>query len=255
MVNENSALTDQRRFSSVLLVHPALNEPNSIELLLGRSLTFLAGCDVGSETWSAHRSEYVSDRNFYPDSVGDPSLRKRDHGYAHQVYVGWTRLPSLDANAVLLASPYVRLLQRMVRDLAGRVSGPALQFLSMDMPSIYRSFARRDAGLVATKVTLQMLSQPGLELVSLTGRNPLDSELHEQIKDVAAPYALRAEVNLGDHKARVNVDRHGNIWWYQTDEAKLGTVLSLVSRIAAIDSLKLTRTLPLERAEPDDESP
>ncbi|MGU7616658.1 hypothetical protein, partial [Klebsiella aerogenes] len=90
---------------------------------------------------------------------------------------------------------------------------------------------------------------------SLTGRNPLDSELHDQIKNVAAPYALRTEVILGDHKARVNIDRHGNIWWFQTDEAKIGIVLSLISRLASINSLRMTRTMPLDRAEPDDEEP
>lgn len=255
MAQVSAPLTDQRRFSSVLLVHPNLTDSKATVDYLQGSLSALADCKIQDDEWTANRCEYVSGRNYYPDSVGDPEARKRDHGYAHQVYVASRRLAPSQTNMVLLASPYVRLLQRMVTDISRRLPAPGLQFYSLDMTGIYRAFEGRHVGLTATKVTLQMLSQPGLELVSLTGRNPLDSELHDQIKNVAAPYALRTEVILGDHKARVNIDRHGNIWWFQTDEAKIGIVLSLISRLASINSLRMTRTMPLDRAEPDDEEP
>lgn len=255
MASASPTMTDQRRFTSILIVHPEIREPATLAALIGARIEPVAASEAAGTPLGVERVEYVTQTNYYPDSVGDKEERRQPGGYPHQLYVARVRAGVSGVDAVMLASPYVRLLHRIVNELGRRIRGPALQFITLDMPAIYRAFARHTEGLVATKVTLQMLSQPGLELVSLTGRNPLDSELHEQIKEVAAPYALRAEVFAGEQRVRVNVDRHGNLWWYQTDEAKLAGVLKLIGLLSNIDSMRVSRTIPLERAEPDDESP
>jgi hypothetical protein len=249
-----STLTDQRRFSSLLIAHPELRTSDSLLKRLGASLVALDSVEADRSGWGLRRCEYVAPKNLYPESLVSDSSTERSNGFAHQVYVGAAHLSSLSQTVLVLASPYVRLLQRMVREATRQDSGPAAQFVTLHMPTVYEELERGVPGFAATRVTLQMLNQPGLSLVSLTGRNPLDSELHSQIKSVAAPYSVRTEVSQDDQHVRVNVDRHGNLWWYQTDEGKADLALSLVNLLDEVGATRLSRTLPLDRAESEDDS-
>jgi hypothetical protein len=126
----------------------------------------------------------------------------------------------------------------------------APQYLSVDMAALYGQLSGRDLpGVNVTKVTMQMLNEPTLELVSLAGKNPLHSELHAAIKDVAAPYSLRTELNSGEGRNRVNIDRHGNIWWFQVAEGRIAAALRFIDRLDEMQVFRRTRSRPLDRAE------
>lgn len=251
---QHSSLTDQRRFSSILIVHPHLKSPEDlVEMMRGR-LRLDPQVKAGGPDWAVTRAKYFAARSHYPASVIPPESIEEHSGYAHEIYLG-----SISATAgpgfVLIASPYVRLLQQLVGYLARSRPEPALQYLAVDMRRTYAELQQDQARIAVTRVTLQMLNQPGLELVALTGRNPLNSELHASIEQVTAPYAVRVEVTgtSGD-KSRVNVDRHGNVWWYQTDETRLEAPLGLIEALANANAFHLTRSLPLDRAKNDDDA-
>lgn len=252
MAETSSRAIEQRRFSSLMIYHPALESHGALRLTLGRSIAAATALEFGGGMWPSYRSEYVVHQNYYPAHVVDANLQRREDGFAHDIYVAEGSLLS-GTKVLLLASPYVRLLQRLVGELDRRVGAPAIRYLNLDMPSIYKAFEKGSPGMTATKVTLQMLNEPGLELVSLTGRNPLNSDLHASLKEVAAPYALRTEVTIGEDRARVNLDRHGNLWWYQTDESKFRMTLMMLATLAELNALKTTLHMPLDRGELDDE--
>jgi hypothetical protein len=148
----------------------------------------------------------------------------------------------------------VRLLASITGNIRSRLDRPAPRYVSVNMTSVYEALS--DGGvdqLTATKVTMQMLSEPTLELVSLAGRNPLHSELHAAIKKVAAPYSIRTEISGDSNKCRVNIDRHGNFWWFQAEEKRIVLPLSVIDKLDEAGALKLTRTRPLDRAEDEDD--
>jgi hypothetical protein len=148
----------------------------------------------------------------------------------------------------------MRLLSQLLRLLRSNLPGPAPQYLSVNMAATYAALSRGVEGVATTKVTWQMLGEPGLELVSLAGRNPLHSELHAALSAIAAPYSLRVDVDGDDEQhCRINLDRHGNLWWYLASEKRMALPLMLIDTLERFDVLKKTRTVPLERAEGTDD--
>jgi len=149
---------------------------------------------------------------------------------------------------MVLASPYVRLLRQLDEELRVAVAnGPALRYLNIDMPRVFESFQSGKSSLTATKVTLEILDElENLELVSLTGSNPLNSKLHAQIKSVAEPYAIRVEYSNGLQRARLSVDRVGNLWWYQTDETKTRLIFLALDELIKMGAANVGLRLPLD---------
>ncbi|HWU31227.1 MAG TPA: hypothetical protein VN108_00060 [Marmoricola sp.] len=124
------------------------------------------------------------------------------------------------------------------------------------MRRTYELFESRLGSMSATRVTLQAVNQPGLNLVALSGKSPLGSRLHQSIQDFTAPYSVRVDVDASDgSNIRVNVDRHGNVWWYQSAESRIAAPLGLLDALADADTLRQTRSLPLDRAAEEDDAP
>lgn len=246
---------EQRRYTSVLVCHDDLRDFLALRKLLAGSVGSHRSVRLPETEWSIHRFEYLANRSLYPGHIVSAEDRRRGDRYAHDVYFA-TREPlrSLNTPVILLASPYVRLLSSITSDLRKKLDHPAPRYVSVDMASVYQTLSDGSVGeLTATKVTMQMLSEPTLELVSLAGRNPLHSELHAAIKKVAAPYSIRTEVSGENSKCRVNIDRHGNFWWFQAEEKRFALPLNVIDRLDETGSLKLTRTRPLDRAEDEDD--
>lgn len=241
--------TDQRRFTSLIMSHARLNSLQSVaELVIGSPSHPIA--EVDADGWSVWRWEYIADRNHYPEHLVDVEQQRRDGGFAHDVYLAHRSFKG--DNYVLLGSPYVRLLHQVLDRIRTAIRAEAApRYAVVDMRRVYEAFQSGLPNMIATKVTLEMLAEPTLELVSLTGRNPLNSRLHAQIKDVAAPYAIRTEVNVNDQRARVNVDRHGNLWWYQTDESKTKNAIGFLDALLEIGAVRLSRLVPLDRVSDD----
>jgi hypothetical protein len=244
------AVYEQRRFSSVLLSHPRLTDFASFAEILSNAGADHKRLALGRPTWSAERFEYLYFRSLYPESRHPPEMTRRDGGYAHQLYFAARgELASLRVPVVVLASPYVRLLAHVTAQLKEGLQGPALRYLAVNMRQVYQSFANAGPDMTPSRVTLQITNEPDLELVSLAGKNPLRSDLHAALSEVATPYSLRTDMSSGGVTCRVNLDRHGNVWWHQTGEEALAVPLLLVDRLEQLGALHLTRLFPLDRAE------
>jgi hypothetical protein len=244
-------LREQRRFSAVVLHHPDLVNHSALRRLLGAAVASSQSLGRPASGWNVTRFEYLWNRSLYPDTVVRPDDQQRQGGYAHDVYAAYAPARDNQPAAVLLASPYVRLLSSINTTLRRALNPPALQYGALDMDGVYRYLSSVENGTPARRVTLQILNEPGLELVSLSGKNPLHSELHAALARVAAPYAVRVEAEDHGENCRVNLDRHGNVWWYQTVEAKFLVTLKFLATIRMLGVIHSTRHFPLSRAGDD----
>jgi hypothetical protein len=250
-------LHENRRYSAVVFQHPSVKGLAEIKGAIAPSIGRASNLkSIGQGRWEVDRFEYLLDRSLYPKHLLDPESRKRRNGYAHDLYCAVPIRKSTTGPApILIASPYVRLLDTLFRNLRRSLPPPAPQFLSVDMPKVYEKFIAGETAMTAIKVTLQMLSEKTLSLVSMSGRNPLRSDLHQAIIRVAAPYSLRSLIVDEKGPCRVDVDRHGNFWWYQSDESTIRGALSFIDVLQSWNSLVPVRSLPLDRIMDSGEEP
>jgi hypothetical protein len=243
---------EQRRYTALVFQHDAVPDYNAFLKLLPSVRRAARVRLPKSSDWRAERFDYLAKTNLYPETV-KIGANGNSNGFPHAMYYGGTSgLSTLTGPVTVIASPYVRLLNRVANDLRRKLPPPASRYLAIDMRRVYEAVAEGQPGITATRVTMQMLNEPTLELVSLAGKNPLHSDLHAALRKVAAPYSVRAEVEGDTGAARVNADRHGNLWWYQSDESRLERPLRLLEALDRWGALRVVRSLPLDRATEDE---
>lgn len=251
---------EQRRYSAVTISHPALGSVKDLRGLLGRRIGKAKHLSSVTPNWTVDRFEFYAYRNFYPATrlaAAGQSLhdRERDNLYSHDVYIAINGEPrAADGHGyAVVASPYVRVLVDLLRQLRDALPAPAPQFFAIDMEGAYSTLASVRDRFSATKVTWQMLGDTGLELVSLSGASPLHSSLHNALRGVASPYSVRVEVRVSDLHCRVSADRHGNLWWYLAAEDRVSIPLTFVDLLNERRLLRLGRTSPLDRVDGADD--
>lgn len=237
-----TSATNQRPFTAIMLQHKDLQSVADLPRLLKAGSIppvneFLAG------EWTVWRWEFIHHRNLYSDKLAVE--RKRDGGWAHDIYIAQR---FIDGESYLaLASPYVRLLRQLDEDLKGALrQRSAILYGRVDMPKVYAAFQSGNTDLSASRITLEILDEKVLDVVSLTGKNPLNSKLHQKIKAVAAPYAIRVELAEENKRARLSVDRVGNLWWFQSNEAKTELVFQALDKIIGMNAIGKGRRFPLD---------
>jgi hypothetical protein len=248
MVDTN--IHEHRRYSALLMTHADLGRFAGLERVAGETLGNSINVSVPRSKWKTVRFEYLTATDLYSAARTGSRSRSREGRFPHFMYCAISpTLPNLGSPVMFVASPYIRLLSRLVKATTRALPPPAPRFVQVDMTKTYSAFARPLPGMKATKVTLDMLVKTkDLELVSLTGEDPLRSDLHAAIKKVTAPFALRVDVDDDDGRTRVSADRFGNLWWYLSEEARLGNTFRLVDKLDELGVLKLGRSLPLDKA-------
>lgn len=245
-------LREKRRFTALLACHPQVSSVKDLRELLTPQVTKGRSVRVSAAPeWDVQRCEFLYRRSLYPERTIAPESRQRGDYFAHEVYIAGRRLPGLGGFVTIVASPYVRLLNLMASTLKAKVPQPAPRFVAVDIAAAIKDLARNEQLFSVNVVTLQMLTEPMLQLVSLAGQNPLNSKLHAALHEVTAPYALRAEFPVKP-PSRVNVDRHGNVWWYQAGEQRFASPVTLIDYLDRIGALRLSLRLPLVREEGED---
>lgn len=245
---------ERRRYSAVLVTHPQLGKYADLNRVLGASASAGATVKLGKSGWRTVRFEYLSTTSLYSRSRVKPEARARDNGFAHDMYCAISPdLPGLGSPVMLVASPYVRLLARILKRVTKDLAPPGAQYVKVDMPAAYKGFSSHVPGLTATRVTLSM---PGdgddVEFVSLTGTNPLRSDLRAAVQEVGEPFALRVEASIsGEPNSKVHIDRHGNLSWYLTTEDRMTHAYRTIEAFDGLRLLNFGRALPLDK-KPDD---
>lgn len=254
---QRTNMYEARRYTCVALHHPKLRSIGNFADSLGSSIG--ERMSVVSETlWAVERLDYLTTRSYYPPPAASSEVEpSRTREIPHALYVGTAILPisSEPRLVTLVASPYVRLLDAVLTGLNAAMSPPSLTFVRFDMRRLYQHFESSPGDtLRATRVSVRVTGEAGLELVSLSGRNPLRSELRHAIQEVAEPYGVRLDVGRpGRRASRVHLDRHGNIWWYLNEEQEVKFPLLILAALGQEGFFQSTRVCPLRRRTDDDE--
>lgn len=233
-----------RRYSAVVVADDRVTSMAALQGLAGSRFgrTRKLSADAGVE---AFRVELI-------DSAFRYSTLPRPDGelFEHVGYVAFfgTSLGRL----TLLVSPFSRLLHRVVRDITGRLDPPVEGFLRTDVPALVRGVRQHDIALnPVSSITLRVQGDDGVDLVSLAGRLPIDSTMFETLEatrvrvgkeqlPLARPYRVRVELrhNIGDKPPlRLNLDRHGNMFWYQAGSPTVGEVCLFLQQLCALDGI------------------
>lgn len=240
-----------RRFTAIAITHRNLRGTSDAAGPLGTSLVSPVTVPITPDGWSVVRMEYLARRKLYPDHVGDATRDRGTAGYAHDVYVASKDFGGRIGPVVVLASPYVVFLHEMVAMIADKLDGPALQFLGIDMPTVYRALDASGDSAAVNRVTMQVIGEPNADVVALAGKRPLHSKIHETLEGVTVPYGIGVKVDFGGTDCRVGLDRHGRITWFQTAEDRIAHPLALLDRIKSERAVVKVRRFPLEK-EPKD---
>lgn len=250
-----SLAIERRRYSSVLIRDPSLDGLAAFKRLAGDLADEFLEIECTRPGWRVYRFGLIHNRSLYPSHLVDPRTLEREKGFAHATYLAVRDGGQSSSRLVVIASPYIYLLDKLtVRLEYGSRGNRRLKYCAVDMPRLYKEVGGGMSGLSATRVTLQIRGEPNLELVSLSGRNPLHSKLHNAIKSVAKPYAIRAQLSESPELCRLSIDHHGNVHWYQADETKIESALGLIERLRELDVLLDTDSRPLDKVDDEDAS-
>jgi len=236
-----------RRFTAIALVHPELSSPADVSKRLVTRLGAPKRITPGPSGWSVTRMEYTAARKYYPEHVGGDDRNRGEAGYAHDIYVATRDFGGRVGPVLLIASPYIHFLEAIHKLLDGAATRPAIQYLGIDMPSVYRSLDASGEEATVNRVTMQVMGEPNADLVSLSGKKPLHSSIHEKLLGITKPYGIGVNVDYEGTDCRISLTRHGRINWFQTAEDRVAHPLVLLDRIHRDGGLKKVRRYPLKR--------
>ncbi|HEY0119226.1 MAG TPA: hypothetical protein VGC04_10625 [Cellulomonas sp.] len=213
------------------------------------------GEPLESPSWSLSAVEFTTERNFYRS--GPWALRESPSGggFSHRCWVGVSPGP-LGRSNVLLAAPYSRLLESLLVYTSALSPDGGATFIRPDLKVAFERF-EIDPELAryrVSQITIQVLGQEAVELVTLTGKYPLRSKIRDALFGDAAsghalarPYALAVQDSRDRRSPRVHMDRHGNLWWFLANDSAILAVADVLD-LFLHDSMRLQVTVsPLRR--------
>lgn len=250
-----NATPASRRYSAVLISHPSLPTtaprlPVDWEHLTGdriRTRWQLPG-------WTACHAQHLSNRNFYSASIADERALRAPGGYVHDVLLA---LPSASVHgAMLVAAPYIYFLRDLVRKLEGHLGQPRPHYQTLNLGRAFNELADPPSDLVRIRqFSVQHRGSSSADRLSVSGRNPLRSDLGRQFATNAgdSAYGIRIEAGFhSDFKTNVNLDRHGNLWWFHRGEGSLANVTSTLDLLRQCDLIGATRAIPPDHKDDDE---
>ncbi|GAA3833479.1 hypothetical protein [Nocardioides panacisoli] len=171
--------------------------------------------------------------------------------YPHRVFVADATIDGRPYH--LVASPYVRFLAKCLKRLDDSRPMPLIYF-KPSMSDVFSHFeTTRPTRLAATRISVLMEGDVGLEIVSLSGRNPLRSDLRHALLGVASPYAIRVKGTFIEKRpVNIHADRHGNIWCHLGSEEALINMAAFASVMIRNGHLAPTSSSPLLRLPGED---
>lgn len=234
---------EPRRYSAVLLAADGSLTSRQLLSALGSERRKVRSVDIPSTDWSFTAGTVRATSSY---SRSSRSKADAEGMYSHKVFVAEGSID--DATFLLVASPYIRFPADCMKRV-DRAGDSQLTYVRPSMPAVFSYFEKvRPNRLAATRISVLMEGDVGVEIVSLSGRNPLRSDLRHALLKVASPYAIRVKSTyLEKRPLNIHADRHGNVWCHLGSEAALINVAALVSVLARHGELTSTSTSPLLR--------
>lgn len=244
-----------RRYSAVLVAQPALP---TVATELQRTWVALTGDTIGQSwsigRWTAAHVRHLSLKNYYSSSLLDEADRKVPGGFVHDLIVAATG--SSDDRYLLIAAPYVYFLSDCLRTLEAKVGQPRPWYQTVNLSRAFKVLADPiGEEFRVRQFSVQHRGSSSADRLSVSGRNPLRSDLGHQFAAEAGDAAYGVRIESGTHEAfrtNVNCDRHGNLWWFHRGRGSLENVLACVDLLRTLHLVEETRLFPPDHKDDDE---
>jgi hypothetical protein len=242
---ELEELLHARRFSAVLVARPEGVQLAQTLRQTCRIANFTGENISARPDWVIQRGNFTSSRSYFSNIPKDAFSVKE--GYAQGLYIGAANLivDQLERPTILVATPYIRMLDEVVSKLAD-ASPTELEYLTPSMGGAFSFFHDRTFTWIdATRISVADDQDPGVSLVSLSGRHPLRSALRMDLEGTIGPaHSIRLTTSAAPNPTHVHVDRYGNFNWYLRDAAHMRNPVEAISLMSDAKLFKTTTTLP-----------
>ena len=247
-IDEDLYKRQYRRYSAMLVKHPVLQSTQDFYSKFADVLKTRGRRILPASTKSDFREfQYLRKSSLYPNAIANgPSANGLFPHYISVSAIAGASVKS-DQHWLLVSAPYVRILREIDKQLRLRAKESTMVYLVPRIDRVFEFMSRYRPSLKATRITVQISGDVGVEQVTLTGRNPLRSDLVQALNSVAEPYSIRIDVTEPDEKVGVYLDRHGNFWWYLRSPKQLANVTRLVRELLDQKLTQIGVSVPLSR--------
>ncbi|MFZ2526224.1 MAG: hypothetical protein WAX14_01025 [Rhodococcus sp. (in: high G+C Gram-positive bacteria)] len=207
------------------------------------------------DAWSVAKVTVESPRNYFTQ-LPDNAVATQD-GFVQELYAAFRHVETGGRTVpiLVLVAPYVRLLNRILTQFTLNVGAPAVQYCTPVMEEVFGLFESTSfEWMDATRISVKDDSEPALDLVSLTGRNPLRSNLRRELLGLGPAYSIRLSVRLGASATNFHMDRFGNSWWYHRSDEDLTAALKVFDALLGSVAVNQGRHRPTYRVVPSSDA-
>lgn len=199
----------------------------------GSLLSDIRRCATFTGGWVLYEARYERVSSLYPSHVHDNGpVRGKNGRYSHDIFIAVGEMGSFGRVAWVL-SPYQQILAEVNKLLLARPGSRAPQYVWADMKKMYSFLASNPNDVTVKRVILRIVTDSNAEIVSLTGRNPLQSDIHRSLAVTTLPFGAGAEIDAGGVKCRVTIRQVGIVEWYQYE---LSTIEYVIAYLISLDS-------------------
>lgn len=236
-------------FSGVVMSHAGFSFDDP-RLIASAPRDVTASMTRTFDAWKISQVAFKSTRNFYNTGVVDPQELKYEDGYLHEVFSAVTKVATSIGESHTIAvvmSPYSRLVPRFVERVMQGSADRDLTYYRLDMGRAFRFFATKNVrNMTPIRISFSDKREPGLDLVSLSGRNPVRSNLFKELEEIGPPYGIKMACEfMPNESTNLHADKHGNYWWYQNSgDGPFANVLGAISSLLEVGLLAKTKDQP-----------
>lgn len=238
-----SLLLQGRRFGAVAV------PSRYVSKAMANGALYLAESSTESEFtvagWRAYR--LASDfSNSYFSTVSKDQFAVGKDLFRQEYYVA---VAPDGIDVALIISPFVRLLDRILTRVSRVQDAQSpLTYAVPDLDEVFRAFEDEQFNfMTATRISVKKDEDPIVDLVSLSGRNPLKSNLREDLRKAGNAYSVRMAVGPKGQQINVYLDRFGNLSWFQRKEADLWAPLRALGALVEFVSINEVASRPTKR--------
>ena len=254
---QNAVMLQSRRYNAAVVQHACLEGTPAERIRAWAEVTKdRLGPIAGINDWKVSAATHYSQTNFYSPVAASRETIASDDGFVQGLYLlapprGWFG----DEPCLLVAAPYIRLLNRTLLDFERSVGQPRPGYIRPKMAEAFVAMIDPpDTKAHVARFSVLERGEASVDRVSIAGRNPLRSIVGRNFSQMGVPYDVRVESRaLEAFKTNVNLDRHGNLWWYHRGGASFSNVLPVLDLFNQLNLFESTRVVPTSKKDDEDD--